>query len=90
MSAPEKYLDLNHPADQQTRDLARGIITGAVQSANNAVERVKRLATDRGGKTLFMAEMGGEWTRLRQACQSIRTFVETTSDLSVDLTMPGE
>ena len=84
----DKYLTMNETEEQTTQRRTREILMGAVRSCVSAVAAVKQLCRDRGGRDAYLAELGDDAAQLSSAAETVKAFVETVSDLSLDITLP--
>lgn len=87
MSEP-KFLQLAETIEEETRRLTRSYLGGAVRSCSGAIEQIKALAADRGGKTAYLAELGDDAQPVVVTFLELKALVETLSDLTVNVNIP--
>ena len=87
MSEP-KFLELTETNAEATQRRTRNLLAGAVRSCSSAIEQIKALAVDRGGRTAYLAELDTDAAPAASAFLDLKALVEKLSDLTVDTDIP--
>ena len=78
-----KLVNLIETEDEITTRKAINIITKAVRQCNFAIDQLKDLAKNSGGKAGFLSKVGDKSSDIVAAYTSLKTLVEDISDLNV-------
>ena len=83
-----KFLELTETGAEATQRRTRSLLAGAVRSCMSAIDQIKALAADRGGKKAYLAELGDDAKPVTSAFLDLKALVEKLSDLTVDTNIP--